>query len=314
MGGGAPSLAVSGDVGVLADENAQRLVSIFMEAGMSCLQNLRDVVENGLRSKAKDLSSFSRLYSSGLASILNWSSEMLQGEVADMEAQYPETRKLHQFVFVSILSEAAYSNVAVGNFTIPSVPETYHAFLRRIVSSHDVRKGVAFMDSPLFQKRVVFLDCFRNAYHDMARRYASSQADLPVVPSLIQKAAHHQLTSSAEFHEGLLDAPETKLRAAGGKIFSAATKSATSAAASSELESKPSKNSSRLRRAMMEEAQGKEPADSKVPASVVEDKEGPGDSKEVYLLDSLIHSEEPKNEEQKDASLDNTSVNKSCSN
>jgi len=174
-----PTLAVSGDVGVLAEENAQRLISIYMEAGMSCILHLRDVVEKELRSKGKDLTTFPKFYKFGLASIGQWSTDMLQAEVADIEAQYPETRKLHQFVFVSVLSEAVYSN-GTSNLVIPSISETYHAFLKRLVGSSDVQRGTQFLEMPLCHRRVVFLDAFRNAYHDMARKFASSQVEMTV--------------------------------------------------------------------------------------------------------------------------------------
>lgn len=195
-----PSLAVTGDVGVLAEENAQRLISIFMEAGMSCILHLKDVVEKELRSKGKDLSSFQKFYVAGLSSIGHWSSDMLQGEVADIEAQYPETRKLHQFVFVSILSEAVYSN-SMANLVIPSISETYHAFLKRLVNTSDVQRGTIFLEMPLCHRRVVFLEAFRNAYHDMARKCANAQEQVTVSSAL----AHRASTLASMSHEGSTD-------------------------------------------------------------------------------------------------------------
>jgi hypothetical protein len=196
------SLVVSGDVGLLADENAQRLVSIFMEAGMSCLQNLRDVVEKELVSKGKDPSFFQRLYAPGLASISQWSIDMLQGEVVDIEARYPETTSLHQFVYLSLLSEAAYSQ-KIPNVVVPSLPETYHAFLKRLVTAWDVQRGQCFFQMPQSQRRVVFLEAFRNAYHDMARRCVGELSRLStglaprvLLPSTVASAAQSRSQNS----------------------------------------------------------------------------------------------------------------------
>jgi len=281
-----PGLAVSGDVGVLAEENAQRLISIFMEAGMSCILHLRDVVEKELRSKGKDLTTFHKFYKSGLASIGQWSSDMLQGEVSDIEAQYPETRKLHQFVFVSVLSEAVYSN-GMANLMIPSVSETYHSFLKRLVGNSDVQRGVHFLEMPLCHRRVVFLDAFRNAYHDMARKCASAQAE-----SMASQAVSTRTASAAAASEGLCQDRRPRQKAG-------------SASTATSEESKPTK--SRLQLAILEARETTTPVAPKTAASSSETRlpavvektpsrapEAEKDSKDVLLLDSPSFFEEEK--------------------
>jgi hypothetical protein len=282
-----PTLAVSGDVGVLAEENAQRLVSIYMEAGMSCILHLRDVVEKELRSKGKDLTTFPKFYKSGLASIGQWSSDMLQGEVSDIEAQYPETRKLHHFVFVSVLSEAVYSN-GMTNLMIPSIAETYHAFLKRLVGNSDVQRGVQFFDMPPGHRRVVFLEAFRNAYHDMARKCASAQQELTT-----SQAISHRTASLAS--EG---GPE-------GSFLEKRYRQKESTAASSVTSEEPKRAKSRLEAAIMEVREvvpvvSKVPSSHKAPSAVSE-RAAPDilpqkdrDTKDVLLLDSPAFFEEEK--------------------
>ena len=280
-----PGLAVSGDVGILAEENAQRLISIFMEAGMSCLLHLRDVVEKELRSKGKDLTTFPKFYKSGLASIGQWSSDMLQGEVSDIEAQYPETRKLHQFVFVSVLSEAVYSN-GMANLMIPSVSESYHSFLKRLVGNADVQRGAQFLELPLCHRRVVFLDAFRNAYHDMARKCASAQAE-----SMASQAVAARTSSSAVASEGLYQDRRPRQKAG-------------SASTVTSEDSKPTK--SRLQQAILE-ARETTPVVPKTASLASELRLPPvaekgtsrtpdaeKDSKDVLLLDSPSFFEEEK--------------------
>jgi hypothetical protein len=179
-----PGLAVSGDVGMLALENAQRLVSIFCEAAMSCLGSLREVAERRGGSEASRLQAYAR----GLGCIRQWSVEVLHEEVAAMEAQYPEASALHRFVTVAAISELADTLVSVPGVIVPPLAETYHAFLKRVVASSDVTRLAAFLEAPMAHRRVVFLDAFRNAYHDTARRSASRRAQ-PLHPSTLEAAA-----------------------------------------------------------------------------------------------------------------------------
>jgi hypothetical protein len=58
---------------------------------------------------------------------------------------------------------------------LPSVAETYHAFTRRVASHPDVQQTLGFLQQPLAARRVVFLDAFRNAMHDQARRCIGRQ-------------------------------------------------------------------------------------------------------------------------------------------
>lgn len=161
---------VSGETGCLADENAQRLLSIFVEAGMSCLQQLSSVVEAQLKAKAQDEKTFLKFYRAGLTSITQWNSTMLRAEISDMETHYPELQKLHQYVIVSILSEASYAS-SLSSLSIPPLEDAYHIFLKRLVSEADVQRGVAFLGMPLLYRKVVFVQAFRNAYHDLCQKY-----------------------------------------------------------------------------------------------------------------------------------------------
>ena len=165
-----PKTAVLGETGFLAEENAQRLLSIFMEAGMTCLAQLRAVVESELRSRHQDEGLFDRYYKSGLVSISQWPINMVRSEIADIEAHYPEMQKLHQFVFISVISEAAYAST-MEHFSVPPVVDVYHGFLRRLVGETDVQRGVSFLEQPLIYRKVVFVQAFRNAYHDLAQKH-----------------------------------------------------------------------------------------------------------------------------------------------
>jgi hypothetical protein len=165
-----PAALVAGEAGLLAEENAQRLLSIFMEAGMSCLVQLHKVVETQLKAKGRDDALFARYYRNGLASIAQWPSTMVRGEIADIEAHYPELQKLHQFVFITVMSEAACAS-AMENFTVPPVFDAYHGFLKRLVGETDVQRGGSFLELPLIYRKVVFVHAFRNSYHDLAQKH-----------------------------------------------------------------------------------------------------------------------------------------------
>jgi hypothetical protein len=157
---------------MLALENAQRLVSIFCEAAMSCLGSLREVAERRGGSEAARQQAYAR----GLGCIRQWSVEVLHEEVAAMEAQYPEASALHRYVTVAAVSELADNFATVPGVVVPPLAETYHAFLKRVVAAPDVSRLAAFLEAPMAHRRVVFLDAFRNAYHDTARRSAARRA------------------------------------------------------------------------------------------------------------------------------------------
>jgi len=270
----APSLAVSGDVGILAEENAQRLVSIFAEDFTLMLLKMTDVVKKDLQAKGGNMANFDRLYKRLLASIGEWSSDMLQKEVCDMEAMYPEIKKLHQFVFVNVMSEAAYAT-CMKSLVVPSLVDVYHAFLKRLVTSYDVQRGVQFLELPLSHRRVVFLDAFRNAYHDMARKSCSAQSEIvAAMPAFAQR--QHSFRSSVASETSDRAPPQTK----------------PSSAASSLASEAPKPPKSRLAQAILEAQAAAPPTSS---ASAPEEPEQPPpepNSKNVLLLDSPAFFEE----------------------
>jgi len=278
-------MAVSGDVGVLADENTQRLISIFVEAGMSCLLNLRDVVEKEMLSRGRgggggglSTASFLKYYSSGLASIGQWSMDMLQQEVADIEAQYPETFKLHQFVFVSMLSETVYSRTLPG-LLVPAVAETYHAFLKRLVASTDVQRGPSFLEEPLAHRRVVFLEAFRNAYHDMARKTSGTHLEMPANASfaLSGRAAGDGAGFEDEGSEVLR--PKQPSTFSGHKRLAPEARGARDKPQPAPSEEGARSSKSRLEKAMEEARSEATPTPPRAPP-------GPDGSRAVLLMDS----------------------------
>ena len=263
----APSLAVSGDVGVLAEENAQRLVSIFAEDVTLMLLKMTDMIRKDLQTKGGQFANFDRLYRKLLSSVGEWSSDMLQKEVCDMEAMYPEMKKLHQFVYVNVMSEAAYAT-CTRNLVVPSIVEVYHVFLKRLTASPDVQRGAHFLELPLSHRRVVFLDAFRNAYHDLARRSCSAQAVVvTTLPQLPQRAASHRTTAS--FDEMEL---QTKLSSAASSVASEVPKS-------------------RLAQAILEAQAAVSPKPAPESTEVPPPE---SNSKDVLLLDSSVSFEEEK--------------------
>lgn len=182
------TLAVTGDVGLLSEENAQRLLSIFAERAMSCLESFRQIAQ----SRSRDAAQAEKNCARGLASVGQWSVDVLNEEVMGMEAMYPETSSLHRYVYVAVVSELASAH-PIGGLVIPPLMECYHAFLKRLVASSDVARLTHFLESPMAHRRVVFLDAFRNAYHDLARRSLDMSGKtlrtdlskkLPVLPAM----------------------------------------------------------------------------------------------------------------------------------
>lgn len=165
----------SGEVGVLGEENAQRLCSAFSESAFECLSSLASL------SGKHGPSSFQQLYIAGLGCVPQWSHDVLKEEVAGLEARYPEAELLYQYCYLSLLADLGEKgggeedlNVIIA--TMPPLSKFYHLFLNRVCASPDVTRGRFFFDQPHAQRRVVFLECFRNALHDIVRQKRSPQA------------------------------------------------------------------------------------------------------------------------------------------
>lgn len=171
-------MEVSGDVGMLADENAQRLVSIFQEGATLFLVDVKEAVLAANPVKQQQVA-FVRF----LATARGWTQDVTQPVVAKLEATYPETSVLHRYVVISVLSEAAYAQ-GITVLNVPPVAEAFNVFLQRVTSSSDVQDVPHFLAAPLAHRRVVFLEAFRNAYHDVARRHLVSQNGAVVLPLL----------------------------------------------------------------------------------------------------------------------------------
>ena len=129
-----------------------------------------------------------------------------------------------------------------------------------------MQKGLQFLELPLSHRRVVFLDAFRNAYHDLAGRSCSAQSVVvTALPQFPQRTASHRTPAGSEGME-----LQTKLSSVASSATSEAPKS-------------------RLAQAILE-AQATTP--TKTPAEAAPPAEP--NSKNVLLLDSPIFFEEEK--------------------
>ena len=160
----APSHVATGEVGLLADENAQRLCSIFGEAGYRCLVDLRDL------SAAHGPERFDRLFRVGLDTVASWGTELLREETLRLETQYPELPALFAFVYLTLVE---LSHAAVEELEVPPVEEVYHAFMRRVASAPDVGRGRGFFELSHACRRATFVEALRNALHDVLQRRRS---------------------------------------------------------------------------------------------------------------------------------------------
>lgn len=157
---------VSGEVGVLGEENAQRLCSAFSELAFECLGSLAQLSER------KGVS-FSQLYIAGLKCIPSWSPDVLKEEVANLQTRYPEAQLLYQYCFLSLLADLGENTrqetlqELIGS--MPPLSKFYHTFLIRVCTSPDVMRGRFFLEQPQAHRRVIFLEAFRNALHDVVR-------------------------------------------------------------------------------------------------------------------------------------------------
>jgi hypothetical protein len=160
-------LAVAGETGLLDDEHAQRLCSIFTESGLSSLVHLRDLSADHASSNLTGGDRFDRLFAVGLNTVRSWSPEVIREEVVRLEARYPEIHALFIFVYLSLLETL---EAPMRDMEVPRVEDAYHGFMCRVAEAPDVVRGRFFFDLPHAHQRVTFVECFRNALHDIVRR------------------------------------------------------------------------------------------------------------------------------------------------
>lgn len=157
-----PATVVQGDVGILAEEAGQRLLSIFTEAAMQCLISLRTMANQHAVIK------FDKLFAAGIACIGTWNCDVIREEISKINAAYPETDDLYKYCYLNVLS-ALFP--ASNEYYVPPVDDFFHTFMKRLIETDDLKKGSFFFTLPYAQKRFLFVDCFRNALHDTIRRF-----------------------------------------------------------------------------------------------------------------------------------------------
>lgn len=170
----------TGEVGVLGEENAQRLCSAFSEMAYECLIALANM------SSKHGTPSFLQLYRAGLACVPQWSHEVLKEEVSGLEARYSESELLYQYCYLSLMADlgekgAGESDLQAIIQSMPPLSKFYHIFLNRVCASPDVMRGQFFFDQPYAARRAVFIECFRNALHDVVRQRDTAIASRPVL-------------------------------------------------------------------------------------------------------------------------------------
>jgi len=153
----------SGDCGILAHEPCQRLLSIFIENATDVLNSLYKMASSHSSGK------FEKLFSAGLNSIGLWNSEVLQEEVNKMLLAYPESMDLYKFAYLSLLADI---QPHVKSVNVPPLDSFYHIFMKRISTSDDMKSPIFFINLPFANKRYVYVESFRNALHDVLRRFA----------------------------------------------------------------------------------------------------------------------------------------------
>jgi hypothetical protein len=179
-----------GEVGLFADEVAQRLCSVFGEAALACLETLKE-----LSTGRGDPTKFLGLYQAGLATVPNWTVDVVQDEVTRIEAKYSEARLLLHYVYVLLVNMLDPNSTSPPPY-IPSLVEAYHLFLKKLCAQSDVRLCTRFFDQSFACKRAVFLECLRMALHDLVRQHYRFCSAPPAAARSLLDAADDEATSA----------------------------------------------------------------------------------------------------------------------
>ena len=154
---------IAGEVGLLAEEGCQRLLSVFADTALACLQQISDMTKGHPPQK------FEMLYGLGLDLVATWDREVILEEASRMEGMYPEVSALHCFSYLWLLDRLFSDRDLKGLSGVPPLPEAFAGFMRRVARHHDVRRGRYFLECSCTQRRAVFGEAFRGAYHDLVQ-------------------------------------------------------------------------------------------------------------------------------------------------
>jgi len=222
----------SGEVGLLGEEAAQRLLSIFVEAAMSCLGQIRSM------SMQHGDGKFNALFQVGLDLVQRWEADVVQEEVIRVVTIYPEVPALHSYAFLWLLDRLC-GDCDIKTLEVPPLSDVYAGFMKRVAAHRDVRQGRSFLAGPELHRRTVFVEAFRGCYHDVLQRRKSQRGASRPHISPLGRAELSISPDEAASQVGVAGATARVLEATG---------SARSGASSATVESRPAPSA--LQRAM----------------------------------------------------------------
>ena len=156
-------------MGILAEEAAQRLLSILCEAATACLDQL------SLLSQQHGSEKYDTLFGVGLDIVNKWDVDIAEEAVTRMEISYPEIGSLHTYICLWMLDKFC-TNDMLEAVHIPRLAEVYAIFMKRVTSHRDVKHHPKqFLSSAELFRRSVYVEAFRGAYHDVVHRNIKQQ-------------------------------------------------------------------------------------------------------------------------------------------
>ena len=209
----------AGEVGLLDEEAAQRLVAIFSEAAHKCLQHIAELSEQHGSGK------FDALFCVGLDLVKRWEADVLAEEVGRLEFAYPELQELHSYCCLWLVDHLL-AGALVPATAWPVLTQCYASFMRRVAMHPEVRRGSTFLAAPQLQRRAIYVEAFRGAYHD---NFGASRA----------AAREARLEHAREERQSVLDLPSPKSSRASSAPQQSPSKGSKSNASGSIVEDEP---------------------------------------------------------------------------
>ena len=178
----------TGEVGLLGEEIPQRLLSIFIESASACLRQIYNMSMQHGSSKAF------ALYKVGLNVVAHWDNDVVLEETVRIETMYPEVMALHSYSYLWLL-DTLFSDKEISNLAVPSLPDFYLIFIRRIVQHGEVSSNIEFLKTPIALQRCVYIDAFRNAYHDLIQKSARQARCQILLPQKKEQSVETEITA-----------------------------------------------------------------------------------------------------------------------
>jgi hypothetical protein len=159
-------------VGVFRDEKVLQFLNILQQLSDDCFSELHQVASKNagvqpLPSESNNQSAYGLAFQSGLNTIRQWNSGVMQKEVDKLKSKYSFIEDLYKYSVTRFVYELyMYDRPQSVNVHAPLFREFLHRFYMN-VANNEITKGLKYFSTLGLEKKNLMMDCFRKTMFDL---------------------------------------------------------------------------------------------------------------------------------------------------